>query len=294
MADISWKFEYAAREHAIQKGEELADANGFVTYPVDPFVILRHERQLIHAEGADFGDAFDGRLSYIGPRFLLCYNTRYNVWPKRGPHHPKVRFTIAHELGHYYLENHRRYLVQEKKPHGSLSEFESHSRVEREADCFASGLLMPKRLLGPRVNCELDATVDTIKAAATDFDVSLTGMMVRWTQVSHFPCATLCIRGGTIQWGFVSEAFRSAGFRRARRNQKPTSRQGSAFLATHSNQMRYAEGTGRGLSTDWIDSDGIRVPVDEFYVVIPYSQCVLVFLTADEDELPKRWHDEDE
>lgn len=294
MTDISWKFEQAAREHAMQKGEELAEVNGFNHYPVDPFLVLRRESGLIYAEGADLGDVFDGRLNYIGPRFLLCYNTKYNAWPKRGPHHPKVRFTIAHELGHFYLENHRRYLVQRRQPHGSLCEFESHNRVEREADCFASGLLMPKRLLGPRVNCELDATVEAIKLAATDFDVSLTGMMVRWTQVSHFPCATLCIRGGLIQWGFVSEAFRGAGFWRARRNQKPTSRQGGAFLTAHSNLMRYAESVGRGFSTDWIESDGNRVPVDEFYVVIPYSQCVLVFLTADEDDLPRRWDGDDD
>lgn len=293
MADASWKLEYAARERATQKGEELADANGITSYPVDPFLILSNERHLIHAEGDDFGDAFDGRLSYVGPRFLLCYNTKYNAWPKRGLHHSKVRFTIAHELGHYYLDNHRQYLVQQKKPHGSLSEFESHSRVEREADCFASGLLMPTRLLRARVNCELDATVDTIKSAAADFDVSLTGMMVRWTQISDFPCAALCIRNRLIQWGFVSEAFRTAGFWRARQKQKPTSKQGQAFLASHSSLTRYAEGNGQGFSTDWIESDGKRVPVDEFYVVIPYSQCVLVFLTADEDDLPKQWRDAD-
>lgn len=292
MPDLSWKFEHAAREHAIRKGEEIAESSGFKNFPIDPFVVLNNERDLIYAEGADLGEAFDGRLNYVGPRFLLCYNTKYNVWPKRGPHHPKVRFTIAHELGHFYLDNHRRYLVREKKPHGSISEFESDSRVEREADCFASGLLMPSHLLGLRVNCELDATVDTIKNAATDFDVSLTGMMVRWTQVSHFPCATLCIRDGIIQWGFVSESFRKAGFWRARRNHKPTSRQGSAFLSLHLRLSEYAEGSGRGFSTDWIESDGKRVPVDEFYVVIPYSRCVLVFLTADEDELPKRWDDE--
>lgn len=294
MADTSWKLEYAAREYAIQKGEELAGTNGFTTYPVDPFVLLRHERQLIHAEGDDFGDLFDGRLSYVGPRFLLCYNTKYNAWPKRGPHHPKVRFTIAHELGHYYLDNHQRYLVQQKKPHGSLSEFESRSRVEREADCFAAGLLMPKCLLGPRVNCELDATVDTIKAAATDFDVSLTGMMVRWTQVSHFPCATLCIRDGLIQWGFVSEAFRKAGFWRAKRGQPSTSRHGGAFLNANGSLTAYREGAGRGFSTDWIESDGKRVAVDEFYVVIPYSRCVMIFLAADEEDLPRRWEDEDD
>lgn len=290
MADTQWKMQLAAREHATRKGEELAQVHGFRAAPVDPFTIIRHERELIHAEGGDFGDAFDGRLSYVNPRFLLCYNTKYNAWPRQNEHHPKVRFTVAHELGHYYLDAHRRYLVTQDQPHGSCSEFESSSRVEREADCFAAGLLMPHYLLGPRVNCELDATVDAIKSAASAFDVSLTGMMVRWTQVSHFPCATLCLRDGHIQWGFVSEAFRTAGFWRARRGQPPASKGAKKFLGSHGDYNSYSEGTGRGFSTDWIESDGKRVPVDEFYVLIPYSRCVLVFLTTDEDDLPQRWN----
>lgn len=287
--DSQWKMQLAAREHAAKKGEEQARAHGFDAAPVDPFAIIRHEQELIHAEGDDFGDAFDGRLSYAKPRFLLCYNTKYNAWPSRGEHHPKVKFTVAHELGHFYLDAHRRYLVTHDRPHGSCSEFESSSRVEREADCFAAGLLTPRYLLGPRVNCELNATVDTIKSAASDFDVSLTGMMVRWTQVSHFPCATLCLRGGQIQWGFVSEAFRNAGFWRARRGQRPTSRPALRFLDADRDASRYREGHGQGFSTDWIESDGKRVSVDEFYVVIPYSRCTLVFLTADEDDLPQHW-----
>ena len=286
--------EMAAREFALKKGEELAELHGFGAAPIDPFAIIHEERQFIHAEGEDCGDAFDGRLSYVGPRFLLCFNTKYNAWPHRSEHHPKVRFTIAHELGHYYLDTHRQYLVTHRQPHRSLSEFESSSRVEREADCFASGLLMPRYLLGPRVNCVFDATVEAIKDAAITFDVSLTGMMVRWTQVSDFPCATLCVRDGLIQWGFVSEAFRKAGFWRARRGRPTTSRQGGAFLNTNATSPAYREGTGRGFSTDWIESEGKRVAVDEFYVVIPYSRCVMVFLTADEDDLPRWWGDADD
>ena len=293
VADRNWKLQQAACESAQRKGEEVARIYGFESWPINPFAIIAAERELIHAEGDDFGEAFDGRLSYVGPRFLLCYNTRYNAWPRRSEHHPKVRFTVAHELGHFYLDRHRKHLVTRRQPHGSFVEFESDRAVERQADCFAAGLLTPQYLLGPRVNCEPDATVETIKEAATDFDVSLTSMMVRWTQLSHFPSATLCVRAGQIAWGFVSEGFRNAGLWRARRGARVAGIDAQAFLEKDTSLESYREGQGTGLVRNWLEWDGDRISVSEFYIVIPYTRSVMVYVIADEDDLSERWSPDD-
>lgn len=286
MIDSKYKFEQNAREAAMKKGEEIALLNSFSTGPVDPFQVISSEGVMILAEGDDFRDCFDGRLSYHNGRFLLIYNTRYNVWPKHGIHHPKVRFTVAHELGHYYLDRHREFLVTRNKSIESFSEFESSAQVEREADAFAAGLLMPQYLLGPHINCELNATFQSIKTAADIFDISLTSMMVRWTQLSDFPCATLCVRNGKIQWGFVSEAFKNCGFWKAMRGVVPGSSDACKFIHSVSGSQRYAEASGTGLAHHWIEGNRGTVDVQEFYIAIPYSQCVMVFLTAEEDDLP--------
>ena len=292
-ADAQWKLDLRARSAALAAGEDIAKLNGFTEGPVDPFAVIASESDQIHAEGDDFRDIFDGRLSYHNGRFLLVYNTRYNVWPRRGEHHPKVRFTVAHELGHYYLDRHREFLVTRHTPIESFTEFESNNQVEREADAFATGLLMPKYLLTPIINCEPDATIRSIKEAATEFDVSLTSMMVRWTQLSHFPSVTICIRDGLIQWGFVSEAFRQCGLWQSKRDVAPKSTDALQFLNAEPTLSNFREGVGHGLAQNWLEGDSDQIAVEEYYVVIPYSRCVMVFLSADEDDLPTNWNEPD-
>ncbi len=293
MADQQWRREQRARDVALAKGEEIARLNGFVTGPVDPFRVIESEGGIIHAEGDDFRDSFDGRLSYHDGCFLLIFNTCYNRWPRNSNHHPKIRFTIAHELGHYYLDEHREFLVTRQEPIESFVEFDSSKQVEREADAFATGLLMPNYLLGECVNCEPEATLDVIKMTARDFDVSLTSMMVRWTQLSHFPCATLCIRGGLIQWGFASDVFRRYGLWKTKRSVAPSSVDASKFLGFDTSYSKFREGTGWGRAQQWLDGECEPIDVQEFYVVIPYSGCAMVFVIADESELPSRWYDDD-
>lgn len=291
MAQTSWKLEEAARQKAQRRGEEIAKAYGADSYPVDPFEVVRAERELIHAEGLDFGDAFDGRLSYVGPRFLLCYNTKYNAWTHNGEHHPKVRFTIGHELGHFFIDAHRSYLVKQGEPHGCQTEFDSDVQVERQADSFSVGLLMPKYLLGPLVNQEDEPSLEAIREAARAFDVSLTAMSVRWTQLSHFPCATICIREGRIAWGFLSEGFKEAGLYKAKRGSSVSGQSALAFLRDDPSVTRFRIGEGAGLAKNWIAWDGDRVPVSEHYMAIPYNSSVLVFICADEEDLLSRWED---
>lgn len=293
MADPKWKLEQAARDFALAKGEEVAKLNGFAKGPVDPFKVIASESGQILAEGDDFRDSFDGRLSYHEGRFLLLYNTRYDQWSRNGGHHPKVRFTIAHELGHYYLDRHREFLVRRREAIESFTEFESNKEVERQADAFAAGLLMPKYLVGPHVNCEPDATMESLKKAATDFDVSLTSIMVRWTQLSHFPCATLCIRNGLIQWGFCSDAFKECGLGRCKRGVAIVSGDAKKFVALDPSCAMFRESQGSGRAQHWLEGECDPIDVQEFYLVIPYSRCVMAFVTADQDDLPGRWDDDD-
>lgn len=293
MPEPLWKLQQNAREAALAKGEEIAKANGFAKGPVDPFLVVASERGQVHAEGDDFRDAFDGRLSFHNGRFLLIFNTRYNAWSRNGTHHPKVRFTVAHELGHYFLDRHREFLVNRRLPIESFTEFESQREVERQADAFAAGLLMPRYLVAPVINADTEATVESVKMAAAQFDVSLTSMMVRWTQLSDFPCATLCVRDGRIQWGFVSEAFRNCRLWKAKRSVAINGRDAKAFLAEDPSCGVFREGRGTGRAADWLEGDSDPVDVQEAYLAIPYSRCMLVFLTAEESDLPRSWEDDE-
>lgn len=280
---LEWKLEQAKLKKATTLGEQIASESGFSEAPIDPFKVIKKEQGRLKAFGDDFGSDFDGRLEFQKPRFLLFYNTKYNQWGHDGQRHPKVTFTVGHELGHYFLEPHRNYLMSGGGAHGSETQFESNRIVEREADCFSSGLLMPRFLLGKIVN-RAAPTLDRIKHARDQFQVSLTSMLVRWVQLCDFPCAIASIRYNTIEWGFCSPGLKQAGGYGIKRAKPVTSRTASDFIQQDASLTGYREGNGQSIASHWIPNADLSFVFAEQLIVVPSTRQVLVLLTADEDD----------
>ena len=102
-------------------------------------LILEQEELLVFYD--DYENYFDGTLIY-DDGFFVHINTKLGNKPetRRG------RFTLAHELGHYFIDSHRLALKKGyMQPHPSRYNKNKHQIIEREADYFASCLLMPER-----------------------------------------------------------------------------------------------------------------------------------------------------
>ncbi|MDI9864474.1 ImmA/IrrE family metallo-endopeptidase [Flectobacillus sp. DC10W] len=142
--------------------------------------IALHE---IEFEDNDISGVFmtDGKSAAIGVNKL---NT-----------HTRKRFTIAHELGHFIL-GHRRdqvfvdtpykyYTILYRDKNSSSGEFFQ----EREANAFAAALLMPREMLlselrEASINQQsLDENFDLIGTLCEKFDVSITAMTLRLTNL---------------------------------------------------------------------------------------------------------------
>lgn len=285
---IKWKFEQAKLKKASEFGEQIVKEAGLLQAPINPFVVIQNEKGLIKAFGDDFGNDFDGRLEFQRPNFLLFFNTKYDQWPHTGQHHPKVLFTIGHELGHYFLEHHRSFLMGGGGAHGSETEFQSNWLVEREADSFSAGLLMPKYLLGKIVN-QKPPNLEAVKQARDQFHVSLTSMLVRWVQLCDFPCAIASVRNDAVEWGFCSPGFKDAGAYQIKRGSLITSRAAKAFISKDSSFTNFREGEGYSEASHWIENNEVRLVVTEQYLVVPSTRQMLVFITADENELGSRF-----
>jgi len=107
--------------------------------PVNPIKIAE-EKGITHSFG-DYGEAFDGMLEHKNGRFHIFANAARS----HDIDAPRARFTISHELGHFFIDGHRNALSSGQAPsHLSRSEYKSDNLVEKEADFFASNLLMPK------------------------------------------------------------------------------------------------------------------------------------------------------
>jgi len=87
-----------------------------------------------------YGDGFDGMLEHRKGRFhFYCNLNRAAEMTSR-----RARFTQAHELGHYFIDEHRNALLNGTPPHYSIADQpDAQRKVEQEADLFASHLLMP-------------------------------------------------------------------------------------------------------------------------------------------------------
>lgn len=286
-SSLDWKIEQQREEQAASAAEELLASLNVHEAPVDPIAIAEAEKPLLHLRGADFKERFDGQLEYYRDQqqFLLLFNTKYDAGCREG-HHPRTRFSIAHELGHYFLEAHRNFLIKGGKSHPSHSEFYTETMREREADAFAAALLMPSSLMAPLVN-EVELSVERIKGLSAHFQTSILSTAVRSIQLSDFPCALAAIRNGSVAWKFQSKCFVEAGC-------YPRSR---SSVAVRSVRERWAEFASGGIDfppsissvRDWFETyDRVElgeVDLAEQFFAVPIMGLLLVLLTAREADL---------
>jgi hypothetical protein len=151
----------------------------------------------------DYGNAFDGRLEYKGGHFHAFLNSR----GKDHLFNPRTRFTFAHELGHYLIEEHRNALLQPgTKPHASFTNFLSDNMAEMEADFFAGSLLMPKgRMLRDTERRKFEFTL--VDEIALKYNVSITAALLKFMAIDRYPMLLVCTRNCKIAWYRYSPDF---------------------------------------------------------------------------------------
>jgi hypothetical protein len=190
--------------------EEVLEAHGLTEPPVDPLALARLEE--ISLAPGRYGGSFDARIEFRrsarGGRFYLFYAEAEP--PRRPP--SRVRFSLGHELGHYYLPSHREYLVHGTWQ-GAERRFLAARRLEREADWFAAALLMPRRRFVACVQklgrpCRL---ADLARLAERVFHTSLQSAALRYVQLNFAPCCVVVSGPGGSGFARASDALNLRG-----------------------------------------------------------------------------------
>lgn len=127
----------------------------------------------------DFAYSFDGLLEYRDGNFFVYCNLLGETDRNSG----RSRFTIGHETGHYFLDEHRNSLISGSAPsHASWCGFKSDNWAEREADLFSAHLLMPtKRFI--KAARRVTAGLEGIYPLTEEFGSSLTATAIRYVDV---------------------------------------------------------------------------------------------------------------
>ena len=148
-------------------------------------------------------NTFDGMTIYDNGKFYIHINT-YNgnrVDTDRG------RFTLAHELGHYFIDTHRIGLKNGLlEPHPSLTNKAQYFSIEREADYFAACLLMPEERFRKDIGNKKFG-IKVIDYLRSEYKISRTAYALRFADIGNYPLLIVYAENNIIRWSYSSEDF---------------------------------------------------------------------------------------
>lgn len=120
----------------------------------------------------------------------------------------RVRFTQAHELGHYIL--HRKIRESFQCSNADMLNWSQDDRdIEAQADLFSSYLLMPLDDYRKQVGSVID--VDMFGHCADRYGVSLTAAILKWLQYTDEKAVLVISNDGFINWSWSSDPAAKAG-----------------------------------------------------------------------------------
>ena len=280
------------REHlARRRANELLDEASALACPVEPDQIAAAKG--LHIEEWDqFPEGCYGALIRGGNTFLIAVSTRCF-----SPGHRK--FTVAHELAHFHIEDH----VERMGWSGPVAlSMGGHFRsqkdpIEVEADHFASELLLPTRLVQPLID-RASPCVSAIRSLARQFDTSLSCAAIRFADLTTEPTVVILSCNRVIEWAAFSRDLKYLDWARFRRHKGEWAPPGSATLRLAQDPGTIATGkqdSACGLLCEWFEDAPPVYTVEEEAVGLGRFGRVLTVLTCvdlpDPDEL---YADEDE
>ncbi len=109
----------------------------------------------------------------------------------------RERFSIAHELGHWDMHRGKSFQCRVDDPSNNLA---SDVKLEREADDFASHILIPSTLLTPIIKSFKLPSLKQIEEVADLFQTSTLATTIRLAKIDTLPVVMACYTGTKRRW----------------------------------------------------------------------------------------------
>jgi len=166
--------------------------------PIDLLALAKSRDILVEAKPAAKG--VSGMLLRVGDNFAIGYATHIKSAGFQ-------RFSIAHELGHYFLGHSDSMFRGGKTVHESQAGFGSRDQTELEADHFSAGLLMPSGLFKAEAGKHSDGFI-AIQKLADLCQTSLTASAIRYAELTDAAVAVIISTGPSVDYCFTSRTLR--------------------------------------------------------------------------------------
>lgn len=185
--------------------------------------------------------SFEGALQANESRtkWMLLYNEKIT---SKG----RIRFTQAHELGHYILHRLRKDGF-ECSPKHMLGSDPDEKDLEAQANVFASFLLMPLDDFRAEMGDTVD--LDLLGRCADHYGVSFTAAALKWLSYTDRAAVLLMAKDGFIDWASSSAPARAAG----------------AFFKTRTQTIEIPPGTMAADETVRHERTGVEIPASRWF-----------------------------
>lgn len=277
MTDKAWTPQRAANRLA-RVVETFCNAHGTDRFPIDvpPLAleagnIFNWSDPISEVKAANI-NSFEGALLPDDARkkWLLLYNDRLTS-PGR------VRFTQAHELGHYILHRLSRESF-ECSAADMLNWSKDERDMEAQADLFASYLLMPLDDYRKQINAPID--LDLLSGVANRYGVSLTAATLKWLEYTSDKAIIVMSNDGFVDWAWSSGPAAKAGaFFRTRSQTIPVP---TASLAANSSLKQEKKGVEIPATT-WFPHADRNLTLREMKIYSDQYDSVLTLLCLPSD-----------
>lgn len=199
----------------------------------------------------------------------------------------RVRFTLAHELGHYILhrELRDRFRCSTKEMH-EWDELE----IETEANVFASFLLMPLDDFRSQVAAHRPS-IDMLKHCSDRYGVSLMAVALKWTEIAAKRAVVVAMRDGFVLWARSNAAAYKSGVYLASRKQT---------IAVPQTSILHKANAANGIlsanlpATLWFPKESRHVDLIEHAVAVEGDYPYVLGLLLLPDSIPRWELEEDE
>jgi Zn-dependent peptidase ImmA (M78 family) len=210
-------------------------------------------------------DTADATIVGTPKRAVIAVNTSTSV--------TRQRFSLAHELGHWH---HHRGQVLFCGP-ADIGNYGGPLDPERQADSFASDLILPGYLVRPRISKLKRPALAFVREIADEYSASITATLIKIVNEDRFPILLVCHGKDRRRW-----------FRRA--NMVPTwwfprddlDVQSFAFEILHNGakEDNFPRKNGAGAWFDFRNVD--RYEVQEQSFPLPNEEVLTIITIPDE------------
>ena len=234
--------------------DRVSEVHGVTRFPVDvselalgTAEVFKWSDPIAKVESVDI-KGFDGALfaNETHNRWMLLYN---NGLASPG----RIRFTQAHELGHYIL--HRLKRDEFRCNSDDMLSWEEKN-IEAEADLFASFLLMPLNDFRNQLTTDVD--IELLRHCAVRYGVSLTAAALKWIKCTEESAVLILSRDGFMKWAFSSA----------------TARRNGAFFRTRQEVVKIPTGSLAACPTVTQERKGIVLPASLWFPHADRNACV--------------------